>query len=101
VVSDGALESSPATVSISVVPLEDPSVLAPRIVEIQPERDRLRIVWESQVRGIYRVVGKSNLEDPEWEPVTDEVEAFEDRLSAEIPLASDVWGQVFAVELVR
>jgi hypothetical protein len=98
---DGIEESNPAVVTLNVLPLQDPSLLAPRIIEIELVGDTARITWSSWPGGIYRILGKYNLETPEWEPATEEFVAFEQTSTALIPIVSEAAGKIYSVELVR
>ena len=100
-VSDGILESDQATVLIQVLPLDDPSVLAPRIVRVELIDEHVRITWTSWIGGVYRILWKQNLDEHRWEQVAEESEALDLTSSADIPLSPDAPTSVYAVELVR
>jgi hypothetical protein len=96
-----SLHDDPATFTINVVPLDDPSVLAPRIIGIELVNDRVKITWTSWVRGVYRILTRQKIKDPAWEPTGDEIEAADQVSSAEIPIEPAASARVYAIELVR
>jgi hypothetical protein len=100
-VSDGILESSPATVLIQVLPLEDPTALVPYIIGSDVVSDRARITWTSWIGGVYRIRQRSSLARPGWKPILEEIEAVGLLSTAEIPLASGASESYYSVELVR
>jgi hypothetical protein len=101
-VSDGELESDPATVIITVLPLEDPNVLAPRIIGIELLLEgQIRITCESRPGGIYRLLTRENMAGMEWEPASPEIEADGTTLAFHVYAREAVSGGVYVVTLVR
>jgi hypothetical protein len=100
-VSDGALESAPATVTINVNqdPNPPPSNTAPFITETKYLGYGVVLTWTSEPGSSYRIEARNGFADPAWMAISDEIFAGGLRTSWLDPFATAAQGRLYRVQL--